>query len=108
METKNMKEDRIINNLIQQIRVGNFKDDNGHELINNDSYVDFINLWLNDTIKISDQKVLDIQKCRDELHKKFAKYESAYMNDGSMSNDLLDMAEGIIRSYRKLVKLLEG
>lgn len=46
MQTNSMLEDKIINDLIQQVREGGYKDDLGHELINNKAFVDFMNLWL--------------------------------------------------------------
>ena len=108
METKNINEDRIINDFIQQIRIGNFKDENGHELINNESYINFTNLWFNDTLKISELKESKIKEYKRDIRDKYARYESKYMDDDAMCNDLLDMAEGIISAYRRLVKELES
>ncbi|MGL4452215.1 MAG: hypothetical protein ACRCTZ_13610 [Sarcina sp.] len=39
-------EDKIVNEFIQQIREGDFKDELGHELIKNDAFIKFLDLWL--------------------------------------------------------------
>lgn len=46
LNTKGIGEDKIVNDFIQQIREGNFKDELGHELIKNDAFIKFLDLWL--------------------------------------------------------------